>query len=121
MTTAERRAVAGYLATLRRVPPNVVRAVATRNIVPSDGATCLCGWFVREMVAQMTHVDADAVDPYDCRIGLSDPVWNPRTGSQQFFGGTREEWIRIYVDIISDDDGRFVEEAFARRVAECVR
>jgi hypothetical protein len=100
-----------YLNTLRRVPDDIVLAVATRNVEPLFSDRCLCGWFVREQVEQMTGSSADEMDlPYSATI--------PRC--IESFGGTEAEWYRLFRDIYPEPTGASVERAFVERVLEAV-
>lgn len=115
-----------YLKTLRRVPDEIILSVATRNLKLAEGASCLCGWAVREAIA---------------RIRQTDPVhvfFESGNGDRcaTLFGGTEDEWQAIYHGVADDPQcydwttGRYVpnegcrlpeiERAFVERVLECV-
>lgn len=88
-----------YLTTLRRIPPDVVRRMATREFNMLNDSRCVCGWAIRE--------------------ALDDAVGRRSTDlCQQEFGGDFWEWAAIYHGV-TDLRLPFIEEAFARRVAEC--
>ena len=103
-----------YLKTLRRIPAPIIRAMATREIVPASPRACLCGWAIREALAFANGRTADEYTPDDFGSSLS--------ASIRKFGGTSREWEALFYGIC-DDDGHFidVETAFAIRVAECVK
>lgn len=95
-----------YLTTLRRIPPDVVRRMATREFnMLNDDSRCVCGWAIREAL--------------DDAVGRLTGTWSTDL-CQQEFGGDFWEWAAIYHGVT---DLRlpfiFIEEAFARRVAEC--
>lgn len=108
-----------YLKTLRRIPRPIVQAMATRGIISSWGDVCLCGWAIREALAFANGHTADEINVWDNN--------NPNTEfplvvslCQRNFGGTAYAWESIYYGIVRKPR-RAIEEAFARRVAECVR
>ena len=102
------------LETLRRVPDRIILATMGRELDLGQGDTCLCGWCVREKLAEIRNVGASTVDPYaDWNAG------NPRKQSQNLFGGTMQEWQNIYWGVM-DARMPIIERAFVRRVNEAV-
>lgn len=101
-----------YLKTLRRIPAPIIQAMATREIRFNDPAACVCGWAIRESLAfangQTADENADECD------------WDSDEQLLRTFGGTFDEWHDIYYGV-TDDRRPAIEEAFARRVMECVR
>ena len=102
--------VASRLATLRRVPDDVILSAATREFDMWAGDTCVCGWVVREALGRLNGTDAAQQD-----------VFFSHHVAQQQFGGTREEWGRIYGSVTYPSGLAAVEEAFTLRVMEAAR
>lgn len=123
--------VRGYLKTLRRIPDNIVLSLATRNFEMTNPASCLTGWALREAVGALRGQPAEDVPG-------NQYLWE--SCSEQF-GGTDDEWRRIFDGVCCAGDSEkknsagycmgcgggdthghlpLIEEAFARRVAECV-
>lgn len=98
--------VAQYRRTLDRIPDDIVLSMASREIEPNEGPSCICGWAVRESIARVCGIDASEA-PTPSRIIYE--CWNR-------FGGTEPEWASVYWHIIGDTTAALVEEAFADRV-----
>ena len=115
------------LDTLRHVPDRIILAVMGRDLDLNRGNVCLCGWFVRERLAEMRNVAASslcAMDANDVTAGLWEPVYG---WCSRMFGGTEDDWNEIYYGAAGmlpsgfDDDPSLVpiiESAFVRRVDE---
>ncbi len=101
-----------YLRTLRRIPADIVRAMATRPINPTSPVECLCGWALREQRGREVGCDAG-----DLPIGTQSMMGTPESCSQ-VFGGSIAEWERVFIDIVHEHHAPKVELAFVRRVAE---
>lgn len=104
-----------YLKTLERVPDRVILAVASREIDLNEPCQCVCGWSVREQLAELSDVPADTVDPHSA----PDHGLIYRTVPLQcaeLFGGTPGEWWSLFLDIVTPGKMRKVEEAFVERV-----
>lgn len=107
------RAYLSYLRTLRRVPKPIILSMATREMHMQLGDMCLCGWAIKEAFAN--GLRAEEVDPYH-----PETLWDsPYLHCRKRFGGTYAEWLALYNDAIRNTP--VVEEAFTRRVMECVR
>lgn len=85
--------VNAYHATLRRVPDDIILAVGSREIDMGDGNTCVCGWVIREHIARLTAAAPESIDAY-ANYGTDG---NPRRKCTDAFGGTDEEWSRVYL------------------------
>lgn len=109
------------LETLRRVPDRIIMATMGRDLDLNQPSTCLCGWFIREKLAEMQNVGASEVRSDGGLRGT------PRRAAQ-LFGGSVEEWGGVYWGVVGmhheDDFWRdakitaIVEAAFVRRVDE---
>lgn len=101
-----------HLETLRRVPDDVILAAGSRDFEMGDGTTCVCGWVVREALARLPehkHETADQLNemgyPFRCVT---------------LFGGTEEEWQKIYDGVTYGPTLEHVELAFALRMDEAL-
>lgn len=85
--------VNAYHATLRRVPDEIMLAVAAQDFNGNDGARCLCGWVVREYAGRLREIDP-------VQAGVRDvdgrPAWESDEVAASVFGGTDAEWGEIY-------------------------
>ena len=114
-----------YLKTLRRIPKDVVLAVASRHIQPDKNNFCLCGWAVREMMARFNGAPAErkrAPEGLDANGEWRDAALE----SARLFGGNLGEWYEVYYGITDSPESsgsRYadVETAFTLRVMECAR
>lgn len=104
------RRVAKYLNTLRRIPDDIVLSMASRDVNPNNGNTCICGWAIRESVARALNCDAEATSVLDI-LAIDRNLANA-------FGGTKDEWASLYFDAGMYGYPAAVEEAFTRRVME---
>lgn len=116
------------LATLRRVPDRIILATMGRDINVWRPNTCLCGWFVREKLAEMRNVGASRL-PNVCTPDGHCVNLDSERGCQELFGGEEEEWKDIFhgvtqqFDFESATDNHnapqaIIERAFACRVEE---
>lgn len=110
-----------YLQTLRRVPDDVILAVATRDIELGQGQSCLVGWVVREHLAAILQQPADDINAYGDGDD-EDEDWTPWERAAKLFGGTLREWCNLYTDVEAwEDEARAATEiAFVDRVLEAV-
>lgn len=118
----------GFLRTLRRIPDDVVLAVATRDLDLNNPQQCLCGWAIREQLAAMNGVAAE-----EKIAGVGGVIVDRLVPEQAaaLFGGTSKEWTALYLGVQGCVPGGWgnyfpavadaTEEAFARRVAEAAR
>lgn len=122
-----------YLKTLRRVPDDVILAVAGRPLNLGDGESCLCGWFVREALARIRSVDATEIR------GVEDGTTSYERCTD-LYGGSQTEWYDIYAGVADEaEESRYnwttgttetfpnpdyrlpdIERAFVERMLECV-
>lgn len=122
------------LATLRRVPDRIILATMGRKLVLTEGDYCLCGWFVREQLAEMQNVGASTVKLCEGDLWRHDLpelesaelAWSGATrrssaiASAKLFGGTEAEWESIYMGVSEKREWRYplIEAAFVTRVDE---
>lgn len=108
------------LKTLRRVPDRIILATMGRELEFSNPTQCLCGWFIREKIAEMTNCGASTVTEDDCapRSDFS-VLWSQFACAEQF-GGEQHEWTEIFVGVCHGENLRIIESAFVRRVDEAV-
>jgi hypothetical protein len=102
-----------YLATLRRIPDDVILSMATRPINLNSAAECVCGWAAREIVARQQNIDAEDAAPFDPTGVLADTLGDD---AADWWG----EWSRINGAGPGEESGDELEEAFVERVLECV-
>lgn len=112
-----------YLDTLRRIPDDIVLAVAGREINPHDAETCICGWAVREYVSEMANVDARSVDNCNCdrnvrAVYRNMDSFDTPSRCHTAFGGSYERWADVFTNIVAPSESRAIEEAFLWRVME---
>jgi hypothetical protein len=100
-----------YLATLRRIPDDVILSMATRPIDLPHYNSCVCAWAARETYARKHN--ADAGDDLLQHTGL-------RLLEAQYGGDAETEWQRVNQAFRSDAESALLEEAFVDRVLECV-
>jgi hypothetical protein len=98
------------LETLCRVPDRIILAVMGREFDMSDYQTCVCGWVLREKVAELQNRAASEVDVDD----LPNSVCRECAGT---FGGTVGDWDDIFMGV-TDGQLPAIESAFVRRVDE---
>jgi hypothetical protein len=106
------------LKTLRRVPDRIILATMGRDLELSEGNACLCGWFVREKLAEMRDV-AEVESAYE---PPETDYYSPADSCVDLFGGDAALWYSIYNGVGDGDDWRYpiIERAFVRRVDEAV-
>lgn len=107
-----------YLATLRRVPDDIVLAVASREIEPVEPSSCLCAWVLREYIGRMVNRAADDVDSHGAEAISLMEIGGTTDRCAVAFGGTETEWDNIFHHIVTNPSN--VERAFMQRVLECV-
>lgn len=111
------------LKTLRRVPDRIILAVMGRDLDLEFPNTCLCGWFIREKLAEMQNVGASEVFAF--HETLNGPI---PSRCVTLFGGDSHEWSDIFWGVVGKRDGfdafegraliATIETAFVRRVDE---
>lgn len=122
-----------YLKTLRRIPKAIILDMATRKFEMNEYAACLCGWAVRDALGVAINGESPQ-QASDALIGAGVPgSWEAETNieARRQFGGTQKEWDRVFYGVIGGTNAynayvdasitAAVEEAFTRRVMECVR
>lgn len=107
------------LATLRRIPDRIVLAIMGRDLDLGDSCRCVCGWAVREKLAEIRDARASTINLWD-EDGFDLPGDIVRRVCSEEFGGTRMEWDAIYAGVIGVADLPVIETAFTRRVEEAV-
>lgn len=95
------------LDTLRLIPDDVVLAMATRDIEPSNTFRCVCAWAARELYSKLEGTDADNNVGEIFLIGY--------LGDQ--LGGN---WLNINGAFADPDMVAALENAFTDRVSEIV-
>lgn len=96
------------LDTLRRIPDDVILAMAARPIAPSNAFECVCAWAARELHSKLNGTDADN--------NVSDMFFIGYLTEQ--IGG--EYWIDINDAFGAPDTLVDLENAFTDRVSEIV-
>lgn len=127
-----------FLKLLRRVPDAIILEVAGQTFAMSDFARCVCGHTLRATVRALTGRDAQIRD--EVTLDHAGNIKEARrlvTGPlSAIYGGTVDEWDALFYGVtnnyVFDEGGTLtlrrtfsdtrdhIEEAFARRVAECV-
>lgn len=109
---------ARFLKTLRRIPPEIRAAMATRAFELSEGNSCLVGWAVREGLA---YANGKAAEEYaadetevtvvhrhpDGREEVADTEFrecDPVLEAMRLFGGSEGEWASLYFHAADDPD-----------------
>lgn len=125
------QAVKGYLATLRRVPDEVILATANRGMDLGDTTSCLAGWVVREQIGRICNVDPDTLVvrdrwgltfTFDARKAMGSKYGeyvNSAVGATKLFGGTEEEWAELHNGVVSEEMPD-IELAYSIRIEEAV-
>lgn len=108
------------LETLRRVPDRIILATMGRDLDLYDNSACLCGWFVREKLAEIQNRGASTVSLPRIQTFWGDSPRSTREMSVEMFGGTALEWRDIHTGVTEDETVGVVERAFVRRVDEAV-
>ena len=96
-----------YLDTLRRIPADIILAIAAQDFDEQRGSSCVCGWALRESIARSANVAPEEIQTGYAPYGCADR-----------FGGDMEEWERLYYGACQST--RNVERAFVKRLDEIV-
>lgn len=106
-----KKPINAYHATLRRVPDDIILAVATRPIDIANHAGCVCAWIAREQIATVLQQDADSdAVRFGRRTAQSTPL--------DAWGGEYGEWIAINGAYGTLENADALEDAFVARVME---
>lgn len=105
------------LETLRRVPDRIILAVAARDLEFFDNSRCLCGWVVREAIAEIRNMRASRTKLPQLEGDRYFTV-NADDECAKRFGGTWYEWHEIYIGVTRYDDLPIIESAYVRRLDE---
>lgn len=108
-----------YLKTLRRIPNDVMLAVGTREFAMGEGDSCLCGWAIREKVAECREL-ADAGTLHVADVGVMGSNFREIEKCVELFGGRYADWEAIYWGVVRSSTVPLIEEAFTLRVMEAV-
>ena len=100
-----------YLKTLRRIPDDIVLAIASREIDVNNRDTCICGWALRENIARSLDKAADDVE---------NPSWSTSVACADAFGGYVDEWSDVFLGVMDTPTVSLIEAAFVERVLEAV-
>lgn len=104
-----KKPINAYHATLRRVPDDIILAVATRPIELRESQECVCGWMARETHARRMNVDAaERATRLSVTSALADTY-----GGSEF-----DEWCPINWAYGSQIKAENLERAFVERVME---
>lgn len=104
------------LETLRRLPDRIVLAVMGRDLDLADGERCLCGWALREKIAELKNVGASTVRTTDAPDG----GWHVPIACANQFGGDELEWEAVFVGATNHEELPVIEAAWVQRVDEAV-
>ena len=100
------------LETLRRVPDRIILATMGRELEFSSNSSCLCGWVLREKLAEIRNCPASKVS------------WMSYGGTPEelanHLGGEDKQWAEIFYGVCNPRELRTIERAFVRRVDEAV-
>lgn len=99
-------------ALFNRIPDDVVLAVSARDLNLWDPYTCLCGWVVRESLAQAAGIDADQQSAHDIGINYT---------AAERFGGSYRDWANVFNGVTQSDKVAIIEEAWTRRVMKAAK
>lgn len=106
------------LNTLRRIPDRIILAVAARDLQLAENASCLCGWVIREHLAEIKNIGASRV-----RMPI-DPFWKTtqpaNVACAEAFGGAKDSWDKIYFGVCNSVDLPIIESAYVQRLDEAV-
>lgn len=111
------------LKTLRRVPDRIILATMGRDLDLHSRQSCLCGWFIREKLAEAQNVGASL-----CANPISDEYIGTPGRCAGMFGGSPGAWEDIFIGVThqagprgeDESEMAIVERAFVRRVDEAV-
>lgn len=117
------------LETLRRVPDRIILATMGRDLNLLANNACLCGWFVREKLAEVRNVGASEIT--DLPAYAENAADAADEQCSDLFGGSHNEWEEIFYGVTHDDredmfgdprecDADIIERAFVSRVNEAV-
>lgn len=119
------------LETLRRVPDRIILAVMGRDVNLFDNATCLCGWLLREKLAEIQNVGASEVPLPQRQASWTNGSVDIASdaGCVEQFGGDEDEWNAIHEGVMDDEESdeygnpqepnqHIIERAFVQRVDE---
>jgi len=116
-----------YYELLKRVPDDVMLAVATRDLDVDMPPRCVCGWVLREAVARLVGKDAGQVRivtavkkalPEYKSSGVDD-AFVP-DACARLYGGEVDAWEGLFWNITGADHYA-IESAFVQRVAEAAQ
>lgn len=95
------------LENLRRIPDDVILAMASRDIEPSNAFKCVCGWAARELHSKLNGTDAD---------NNTGEIFVTEYLAEQLGGN----WLDINGAFTTTDSLDALEKAFTDRVSEVV-
>lgn len=106
---------ASYLATLRRIPDDIILAIAAQDFEENRARQCVCGWAFRESLARELNRDADTpLSTTEAWLAIDSEV-----RCHERFGGRARQWSRLFIG--ASEDTPNVEAAFVDRLDEIVR
>lgn len=105
------------LETLRRIPDEIILAIAGQDFDGADGARCVCGWAFRESLARELNVDPAGEETFGASL-----MFNSADLCAERFGGESGEWSDIYGSAFTEGSGSYreLEFAFVGRLDEIV-
>lgn len=96
---------------LLRIPRDIRKALATREFDMNGRPTCICGWAIREALARVAGCTAEDIEANARDIPLTCAV---------VFGGTSDEWRRLFRDVTSSYLLGNIELAFVLALEEAI-
>lgn len=109
------------LATLRRIPDRIILAVAARDLEMTKNDSCLCGWVIREHLAEISNVGASTVRIEPPEDADESDWYNTEDSFKKCraaFGGTLSEWDDVYFGVLHSNELPIIESAYVRRLDE---
>jgi hypothetical protein len=97
-----------------RLPDEIVLDISARDFDEGSPERCLCGWALRESLAQAAGVDAGDVDV----LGEGATSYDIVEPLAERFGGTPGEWSAVYWGITGDSAMPIIEAAWTERVMQ---
>lgn len=92
------------------IPDRIVLSVSSRDLDLRYGPSCLCGWAIRESLAEAARKDASDVGVDFFRVV---------DGCVDQFGGHHYEWESVYFGV-TDRRKRTIERAWVDRLQQAV-
>jgi len=120
---------------LRRVPDEIILAVASRHLELGEPTQCVCGWVIREAIGGLAQQDPEEISlgldfeeswvedgprtiPRRLRRKLDDAGGIPPNMCAALYGGRPDSWEMLYYGVTDEADPDYapIEQAFVERV-----